>query len=490
MPELQKYSTKEELLARDQTLMGSLSLLAMSALTQPAYINSMRSIMFTSHLKQFLVDKNAQFPLYFMNSENSVGKHNTGSFKAADGNLTVYRKVVKFADIVDNPTVYMLFVYNNTKQRYEVIERADLEDLIENFGIPFNNEYIDSLEEGDEVTSGDILYKSTSYDEDMNYGYGRNAVIMYTLDPYTAEDAAEVRQGYAEESIHIESVTHEITYNDNDYFLNLFGDDEEYKAFPDVGESADNGYLCAIRRQFNNQLLYDFKKSSLVEIHDGDQVQWLDGAQRVVDITIYNNTTEIKDSKFDSQINKYLRSQNAYYQEIVDTCEEIMNSGEDYTRDIDYIYKKALEMLDTKKKWRNSKGSSPSKYLIHILVEKDVPLHKGNKISGRFGNKSVISRVVPDEDMPFTPDGRKVDILIHLLAIVNRTTSAPLYEICTNSINYCVRQQLKLIDDIKKREELFFDIHEMFNEVQCEETYAMYRRLKNKEKDEFWRSVI
>ena len=105
MPELQKYSLKEELVKKDEELMDSLSLLAMSALTQPAYINSMRSVMFTSHLKQFLNMPNSEFPFYFMGSENCVGNHNTGSFKEADGDMQVYRKIVKFKDIVDDPTV-------------------------------------------------------------------------------------------------------------------------------------------------------------------------------------------------------------------------------------------------------------------------------------------------------------------------------------------------------------------------------------------------
>ena len=494
MPELQKYSLKEELVKKDEELMDSLSLLAMSALTQPAYINSMRSVMFTSHLKQFLNMPNSEFPYYFMGSENCVGKHNTGSFKEADGDMQVYRKIVKFKDIVDDPTVYVVFFYNYKKQRYEVVERKELEDLIENFGVPFNNEFIDSLEEGDMVNSGEVLYKSASYDEDMNYGYGKNAVVMYTLDPNTAEDAAEVRKGFAYDCEHLESDTHEICYNDNDFFLNMFGDDDNFKVIPDIGEFTDKGYLCAIRRQFNNQLFYDFKKSSLSEIHESDDVRWVDGAQQVVDIDIYNNQEgEIEDTKFTKQINKYLRSQNEYYREILETCEEIINSGEAYAPDIDYLYKRAGEMLGIEKtttKWRTTKETSPSKMVIRITVKKMVPLHKGNKITGRFGNKSVISRVVDDDDMPFTEDGRKVDVMIHLLAITNRTTSAPLYEICTNSINYQLRKQLKAMDNMKQRENLFFDMHYMFNEKQCEETYEMYRKMNKKEKEEFWRSVI
>ena len=41
----------------------------------------------------------------------------------------------------------------------------------------------------------------------------------------------------------------------------------------------------------------------------------------------------------------------------------------------------------------------------------------------RYGNKSVISEIRDDEDMPYTKDGRRVDLILNLLAIINRTTS-------------------------------------------------------------------
>ena len=54
MAEIQKYSLTEKLKEADEKLQGSPSLLGMTMLTYPNYVNSMRSTMFTSHLKQFL----------------------------------------------------------------------------------------------------------------------------------------------------------------------------------------------------------------------------------------------------------------------------------------------------------------------------------------------------------------------------------------------------------------------------------------------------
>ena len=133
MAETQKYSLVEELIKADDKYMNSNSLFGMTVLTFPKYINSMRATMFTSHLKQFLNLKNPDYPLVFTNAENLVGKNNN-SYKEAKHDYKVFRKVVKFEDIVEKPNIYQLFVYDKKNDRYEVITRKCCEDLTENFG--------------------------------------------------------------------------------------------------------------------------------------------------------------------------------------------------------------------------------------------------------------------------------------------------------------------------------------------------------------------
>lgn len=364
MSEMQKYSLKEELDKADKKYQGSSSLLGMTALTMPGYINSMRSVMFTSHLKQFLNLQNPEFPYVFTNAENLVGKYSSG-YKTVKHDCEIVRKIAKFDEILDEPNIYKLFLFDKKKKKYDVVTRKKVEDLTENFGFDYNNEVIDSYDEGDTIPADTVLYKSTSYDEDMNYSYGRNVRVMYTLDPYTSEDAAVVSRSLANELTSIETEVITIGLNDNDYFINLHSNDNDtkesytmvpnkkgkYKPLPEIGEVI-SGHLAAIRRQFNNQLLYDFKGSTLNEIHEGDLIYYIGNNNEVLDYTIYNNNEEIADNSFTEQINKYLRGQNKYYQEILETCEEIMSSGFEYSRDIDYLYKRAKEMLDTKKKWK------------------------------------------------------------------------------------------------------------------------------------------
>jgi DNA-directed RNA polymerase subunit beta len=52
----------------------------------------------------------------------------------------------------------------------------------------------------------------------------------------------------------------------------------------------------------------------------------------------------------------------------------------------------------------------------------------GDKMAGRHGNKGVISRVLPVEDMPFLPDGTPVDIILNPLGVPHRMNIGQLFE--------------------------------------------------------------
>jgi DNA-directed RNA polymerase subunit beta len=63
-----------------------------------------------------------------------------------------------------------------------------------------------------------------------------------------------------------------------------------------------------------------------------------------------------------------------------------------------------------------------------VYVAKKRKLSVGDKMAGRHGNKGVVSRVVPVEDMPFLPDGTSVDIVLNPLGVPSRMNLGQLYE--------------------------------------------------------------
>lgn len=480
-----KYNIKDELTYADETLQGSLSLIGMTMLTHPQYNNAMRSTMNTSHLRQFKNLQHPDFPGFFTNGENTVGENSDG-YKKIKNDSTVFRKVVKYGEMVETPNVYKLFIYDEKKEQYDVITRVPSEDLPEMFGYDYDNTEIDSWVEGDFISEGTIAYHSVSYDSDMNYSFGRNVPTMYTLEPWTSEDAMIISDDLPEELATIESEYVRTMLNGNTYPLNLYGNENTYKPFPNIGESVNNGILFATRPKINNQVLFDFEDSRLMSVNDGDTCYYIDG--EVIDIDIYCNEEEIDRNSFNEQILEYLDAQDEYYREIVDVCEEIFASGKKFTNEVDYLYKRSCEMLDREKRWI-TKDSKTATMFIHFWIRKNSLFEVGNKGTGRFGNKSVCACIRKKEDMPYYYDkhGVKhhVKLLINLLAIINRTTGGPLFELASNFCSRKVSEEMRDLPTLKDKEELLWKYVNMMNSDQCKKMKRTYSKLSKKEKEAY-----
>ena len=55
--------------------------------------------------------------------------------------------------------------------------------------------------------------------------------------------------------------------------------------------------------------------------------------------------------------------------------------------------------------------------LVRAYIAQKRKISVGDKMAGRHGNKGVISRVLPEEDMPFLPDGRPLQICLNPLGV-------------------------------------------------------------------------
>ncbi len=58
--------------------------------------------------------------------------------------------------------------------------------------------------------------------------------------------------------------------------------------------------------------------------------------------------------------------------------------------------------------------------LVRVYVAKKLKITVGDKLAGRHGNKGVISRILPEEDMPYLPNGEPVEILLNPLGVPSR----------------------------------------------------------------------
>lgn len=66
--------------------------------------------------------------------------------------------------------------------------------------------------------------------------------------------------------------------------------------------------------------------------------------------------------------------------------------------------------------------------MAKVYIAKKKKLSVGDKMAGRHGNKGVVARIVPRQDMPFLPDGTPVDIVLNPLGVPSRMNLGQLYE--------------------------------------------------------------
>ena len=96
---------------------------------------------------------------------------------------------------------------------------------------------------------------------------------------------------------------------------------------------------------------------------------------------------------------------------------------------------------------------------IQVSIADLRKMQVGDKVAGRHGNKGVVSRVVPVENMPFLPDGTPVDVILTPLGVVSRMNIGQVLELhmglAANALGYhAVTQVLNGISEETVADEL------------------------------------
>ena len=67
--------------------------------------------------------------------------------------------------------------------------------------------------------------------------------------------------------------------------------------------------------------------------------------------------------------------------------------------------------------------------LVRVYIAQKRKISEGDKMAGRHGNKGVIARIMPEEDMPFLPDGTPVDVVLNPLGVPSRMNIGQVLEV-------------------------------------------------------------
>lgn len=499
MASQEKYNQIHELERRSKKLKGKNRIAMIGQVDFPAANNLTRGGMNIKHKTQHLAIHDPEFPMVFDGKENVSGE-NSSYFNKAKKNWKVIDIIKKYNELMNgNSYITLYFLHCDEDNSYKLIERKEVENLPENFGFRYKNDYLDSLEIGETIPQGTVMQSSRSYDDDDNTSVGVNARILYAAHPAVQDDAIICSESFAKRMIATNVKSISIPINEDTILLNLYGKDGEYKPLPDIGEKC-NGIVAASRIVKEARSFSDLRDSSLNAPHGYGDTRFF-GTGTIVDINVYCNRHDLKRTKTNSQLLRYYHDACWFYTKVYKRCNEIINKSgsRDIDREINRWFRLAKNYLDRSAQWAFNDSVFTNMY-VEIIVAKDEPITVGRKITGRHGNKTVTCMIMKDEDMPYltrevTIDKygvkhaagirERVDLITNPLAIVNRTIAMALIEGSLTFILDITRKHAATLDTLEEKADWIFDILGRLNKKECDEFKAIYKKLSPKRQKRF-----
>ena len=256
-----------------------------------------------------------------------------------------------------------------------------------NSGTSYNQRPLVGL--GEKVEVDDILADGPSM-ENGELALGQNVVVAFmTWEGYNYEDAIIMSRRLVKDdvytSIHIEEYESEARDT-------KLGPEEITREIPNVGEDA----------------LKNLDEMGIIrigaEVHDGDL---LVGKVTPKGVTELSAEERLLHAIFGEKA-----------REVRDTSLRVPHGGGGIVHDVKIFTREAGDEL-----------SPGVNMLVRVYIVQKRKIHEGDKMAGRHGNKGVVSRIMPEEDMPFLPDGTPVDIMLNPLGVPSRMNIGQVLEL-------------------------------------------------------------
>ncbi|KRM95001.1 DNA-directed RNA polymerase subunit beta [Liquorilactobacillus aquaticus DSM 21051] len=242
---------------------------------------------------------------------------------------------------------------------------------------------------GDHVDADEVLADGPSM-ENGELALGQNPLIAFmTWDGYNFEDAIAINERLVKEdvytSIHIEE--HESEARDT-----KLGPEEMTREIPNVGEDA----------------LKDLDEFGIVrigaEVHDGDI---LVGKVTPKGVTELSAEERLLHAIFGEKA-----------REVRDTSLRVPHGGGGIVQDVKIFTREAGDEL-----------SPGVNMMVRVYIAQKRKIQVGDKMAGRHGNKGTVSIVIPEEDMPYLPDGTPIDIMLSPMGVPSRMNIGQVLEL-------------------------------------------------------------
>ncbi len=102
--------------------------------------------------------------------------------------------------------------------------------------------------------------------------------------------------------------------------------------------------------------------------------------------------------------------------------------------------------------------------MVKVFIAIKRRLQAGDKMAGRHGNKGVVSRILPVEDMPYMADGRPVDIVLNPLGVPSRMNIGQILEVHLGWAAKGIGERIgRMLDEQRKVGEVRAFLNTMYN---------------------------
>jgi DNA-directed RNA polymerase subunit beta len=111
--------------------------------------------------------------------------------------------------------------------------------------------------------------------------------------------------------------------------------------------------------------------------------------------------------------------------------------------------------------------------MVKVFIAMKRKLSVGDKMAGRHGNKGVIARILPEEDMPYMPDGTPVEIVLNPLGVPSRMNVGQILETHLGWASKAIAQRIAdLLSDSARADQLRKIYRDVFSSAELQERFA------------------
>lgn len=408
------------------------------------HTSSNRGAMFTNHLGQMLVLNGATERRLQTGYEREFAKYTFSVSMPCNGLvldlIERYRKTLGKDSIDENPQTILIYEDVDTKQIGMVSLVAHCSNH-QYFGFRYKTaDGYRRLRVGEMIAKDTVFLNSPSVTPDGGYKYGIEANIAYMTHPATSEDGVLISRDFLPKLGFNTYETRVVEWGSKKFALNLYGDENNYKPFPDIGDRIrGDGVLMALRSYDPIELavVEQSVKDTMRVDYTFDTTVYVNGpGGRVVDIRIHHDLSNYNCAEvhMDSQAQRYDAGRRQYYKRIVDMWKKLYKMrGESLqiTPEFSRMVVEAQSVVSEGIGQRVSKiyRQEPlDDYRVEFVVEYDIEPGIGFKITDCVGGKGVICQIAEPHEMPVDQDGNRADIVMDPNSTISRLIPARLYE--------------------------------------------------------------